>query len=347
MAHASPQTDAPSVPDDPASPPRMDVLLLSNPISGRGGARRRAARVHDALRAAGHHVAQRPTPRTPDDAELEAAISRHDAVVVVGGDGSARAVAPLAAATNVPLYHYAAGTENLFARLLGVRPTPRALIDALARPDIRRLDLGHANGEPFLLMASIGFDAAVVHDLDARRGGSITHLSYLPPIFRQLRRWRPPRFSVTVDGAPLLTNVTGGLVVANAPEYGGRLDPLPKACADDGRLDLVHIPVRNAWGMLPWMIRFRLRRTHRSLTYAQGRTIVVESDTPLVYQLDGDPPRTPIGGTRLELTAAPGVVPAYACGPRGLIGRSGADAASDSPDGGGRGSNPDPAGQPV
>ena len=61
-----------------------------------------------------------------------------------------------------------------------------ALLAALEARRILEVDVGLANDHPFLLMASVGFDADVVHDLAARRGNSISHLSYLPPIIEIL-----------------------------------------------------------------------------------------------------------------------------------------------------------------
>ncbi len=121
-------------------------------------------------------------------------------LVVVGGDGAMRLAAASAVRTGTPVYHYPLGTENLFSREFGMSASPAALLDALRSLRVEHVDVGVANGRTFLLMVSMGYDAEVIHDLSARRGGGISHLSYLGPLVRQLRRWRPPELTVRADG---------------------------------------------------------------------------------------------------------------------------------------------------
>src|SRR5205807_7094329 len=107
------------------------------------------------------------------------------AAIVIGGDGTLRAVAerllrygpPIPPILPVPL-----GTANLMGRHLGIQWTDLTLEDqvvaAVARRRVLQMDAGRANGRLFLLMAGVGFDAHVVHELDRLRSGPISFVNY-------------------------------------------------------------------------------------------------------------------------------------------------------------------------
>jgi diacylglycerol kinase family enzyme len=268
------------------------ILVLYNPIAGAGRAAEAAEGLVRRLRGAGHDAAGHATVASPGPGWLEDELADRELVVVVGGDGAVRLAAGPARRTNTPIYQYPFGTENLFAREFGMSRSADRLLAALEHGRARRVDLARADGEWFVLMASVGYDAEVVHDLAAHRRGSISQLSYLPPILRQMRRWRSPLLTVRVDGRTVVDGRHGVVVVANCRQYAHRLDPAWRASMVDGRLDVVLLPAETALGLLPWVARCRTRRQerHPRSVYAEGRRVEIETDRPCRYQLDGDPP---------------------------------------------------------
>jgi diacylglycerol kinase family enzyme len=232
------------------------------------------------------------------------------AVVVVGGDGAVRLVAPAAAARSVPLWHAPTGTENLFARAFGMRADAGAIVGALEAGRMRALDLGQANGEPFVLMASIGFDADVVHELAAVRRGAISHLSYAAPILRVARRWTPPRVRWRVDGEQEELG-EGMVVIGNLPNYGVGLNPAASAVPDDGELDAVFLPARSALELAAWvpLLRLGLHQRHPKLRERRGRVIEVDCEPGSRVQLDGDAVHGSDGLVALRATVDPGRLP--------------------------------------
>jgi diacylglycerol kinase family enzyme len=285
------------------------VVLVANPISGRGRADRMAGEAAAALRARGHSARRIPTRLEPTEDWLDPELEGADAMVVVGGDGAVRLASDAAIRTGVPLHHLPLGTENLFAREMGSTRRPRDLVAAVESGRVQRVDAasfevagGDERGddaggddatppETFLLMASLGIDSEVVHDLAERRTGSITHLSYARPIARQALTWRAPAVDVVVDGEPLVHGARGTVIVANCRQYGGRLDPIRDASMTDGRLDVVVLPGRTAIGMSVRALQCRLRLAGRSrrLPRGRGRTIEVRCSPASRVQVDGDP----------------------------------------------------------
>jgi len=284
------------------------LLILYNPVSGGGRAERAAERLARTLRGAGHRTALTPTRREPGDGWLDERLTGTAVMVILGGDGAVRAAAGAAIRTGTPLYHVPYGTANLFAREFGMDRQPTTLLRALERFDVRLVDVGDADGEPFVLMASVGFDAGVVHDLAERRGASISYLSYTGPLFRQLRQWDPTPLAMSIDGRSVELNppARGTIVVANARGYAFGLNPAPDADMTDGLLDVIDLPMPTRRSVLAWMVKLRLG-LRRGVKVRRGAVIEIRCETPQRLQLDGDPSG---GEARVfGLSIRPGVLP--------------------------------------
>ncbi len=273
----------------------MNVVVLYNPVSGSGSARRLGRCVTERLAEAGHDISRVPTKPSDPQAWLDPQLADQDVVVVVGGDGAVRLAAASAARQNVALYHFPSGTENLFAREFGTDKYLSTLMHALDRFETIEVDLATANDIPFVLMVSIGFDAEVVHDLAATRGRRISHLTYVRPMLRQLRRWRPTELTVDLDGTRIIEQQQGILVVGNSRQYAARLNPAYKADMSDGLLDVVFHPVQGVGSLLRVLGAHIMGRqaTLDSAVYERGTSVGVHCDRPVRYQLDGDPPQHP------------------------------------------------------
>ena len=287
------------------------VALLYNPIAGAGGARAAAESLVSGLREQGHEPLAQETIRDPQPGWMDDLLDGADALVVIGGDGALRLACGPAMRSGTPVYHWPSGNENLFAREFGMTASMPRLLAALGQSEVRQADVASVQGDDSLLMTSIGFDAAVVHDLAARRGRRISHLSYVPSILRQLRSWRPSMLTVRVDGETIVDSERGVVVVANSRQYALRLDPALRASMSDGALDVVFFPCAScATGML-WMIRSRLRRHVHSapVVYKKGRDILVRSAPARPYQIDGDPAGPASGISELSITLRSATLP--------------------------------------
>lgn len=295
----------------------MQIVLVFNPTSGKGHALENVQLTAEALKATGHTTSVVETE--PSDAKvwLLPKLADCDLVLVFGGDGTVLLVLDAVLDAGVPIFHVPEGTENLFARGFGMSANLERIAAAVSRFRQVKMDVGKANGQRFLLMASLGFDAEVVHDLAARRKGAISHLSYVGPMLRQFFKWKPPLLRVVVDGQDLLTesvahcgsqeNVQtneqgsphspaarerrGFVIVANSRCYALGLNPAPSASVIDGQLDVIFVPVRRSWSVLWFFLLGMLGRLHRSsrVCVGKGCSIQVFAKCPQHVQLDGDP----------------------------------------------------------
>ena len=93
-------------------------------------------------------------------------------VVVLGGDGTLNEAANGLVGTDTALAPLPGGSTNVFARTIGVPNTLGKAVAqlgaSLAAGSIRRMPLGAVNGRRFLFHAGLGFDAAVVAQVERR-----------------------------------------------------------------------------------------------------------------------------------------------------------------------------------
>ena len=279
----------------------MQVGMLYNSKSGRGKGPAIAAELEPAIRGAGHQVTCYDVAADP---EKIAAAARADAVLLIGGDGSVNQFVRHLLNSPAALYHVPTGTENLFSRDWGMVRDTDTILDALKAGRTTLVDVGMADDRPFVVMASLGPDAGVVHRVQAARTGPISHATYIQPAFEELADPRLKPLSLWVDGRELVNNQPGWCVIANSSQYGARLDPVRNASPTDGQLDVFFAPADSAIEMLGWMLRARLNDhiDAPESIYARGSNIRVEApEAP--SQLDGEPFREHTG--TLECTLLP------------------------------------------
>ena len=152
----------------------MKVVLLVNSKASSVTPRSRVV-IGKAL-SADHDVTLAETSRRGHATRLAqgAAASGVDVVVVLGGDGTLNEAANGLAGTGCALAPLPGGSTNVFARTIGLPNDPieatGVLLEALARRSIRRVGLGSVNGRYFLFHTGVGFDAAVVEQVERRSG---------------------------------------------------------------------------------------------------------------------------------------------------------------------------------
>ncbi len=150
----------------------LKVLLIVNSAASSVTARTRVV-IRKAL-SADHQVTLAETSRRGHAARLAQGASNDgtEVVVVLGGDGTLNEAANGLAGSSTALAPLPGGSTNVFARTLGLSDDPieatAALLEALAERSIKRIGLGDVNGRFFLFHCGIGFDAAVVEQVEKR-----------------------------------------------------------------------------------------------------------------------------------------------------------------------------------
>jgi YegS/Rv2252/BmrU family lipid kinase len=218
---------------------RRPLALLVNPSSGGGRALRLLPRIEAVLD--GHRVPFRVVRTKSMEhgiAKALRAVGAGEVPVVVSGDGMVGAIGGAMAGAATPLGIVPVGRGNDLARVLGIPTEPERALEVVLAGHSRVIDVGEANGKPFLGIASAGFDS------DANRIANESRLRgnlvYAYAALRALAAWKPARFTIAIDEQR--TRVEGySVVVANNSAYGGGMYVAPDAALDDGEFDVVTI----------------------------------------------------------------------------------------------------------
>lgn len=218
----------------------------------------------------------------------EALAAGADVVVAVGGDGTVRAVAEAMVGTGRPMGLLPFGTGNLLARNLDISVTDREdAFDVALNGIDRAIDVGwlrvdrpapakttggkgrhrpgsggrpaeepDASQEPadttkhiFLVIAGLGFDAAMVADTDANLKSKVGWMAYFVAGFRHLHG-RRLEMVITLDDRPPITARLRTLMVGNCGRLPGGITLIPDAVIDDGIHDIAAIDTRG--GIMGW-----------------------------------------------------------------------------------------------
>ncbi|HKE00304.1 MAG TPA: diacylglycerol kinase family protein [Planctomycetota bacterium] len=282
------------------------VLLVTNPISGRGRNRVAAPRLAAELERlrVGVEIAWSQRPGHAVDLASFGPGAGFDAVVAVGGDGTLREVVE-GVAGRLPVGVLPTGTANVMARELELPFRAAAAAAVIAEGKSARVDTARAAGRPVLFAVGVGFDASVVRELARRRNGPISFVSYLAPGVRALARWRPAPLRITVDGDPIPPCPFA--VVCGTRHYGGPwVRFAPGIALDDGCFELY----RFATPSIPSLLRATLRGILGGLpggavTRQPARRVRIEADEAVPVQIDGDP----AGDTPIDVEVAPRSLP--------------------------------------
>lgn len=224
-----------------------------------------------------------------DETALVRRIEGADVAIAAGGDGTVRYLAGALRHIDRPLGVIPLGTANDFARTLGLAGDPLGAAEAIVGGRRARIDLGVANGEPYLNVASFGLSAAVTNRLDGETKRLWGPMSYARGGIDVLIRRHVFDVTVTVDGERhRLRAIQVG--VANGRFQGGGAVVHPDARIDDGTLDVYVVEERPLPQLLLMALSVKARghRWWQSVHFFSGRTVTVETIAPHEVSVDGE-----------------------------------------------------------
>lgn len=278
--------------------PRRALLLVNRKASG---GQIDLDSLRGRLNAGGLEVVEPPgSDRDDGSAAIRRFAGRVELVIFGGGDGTINRGLQGLLDTRLPFGVLPLGTANDLARTLQLPTDTYAACDAILHGRLTPIDVGLANDQPFLNVASLGLAVEVTKRLTRETKSRWGVLAYVWAALGAMPSVRPFTVEIVCDGESHRTR-TWQVAVGNGRSYGGGLTIHEDARIDDGLLNLYSVEVKRGWHMLAlipalWRgsldplrnvrtlsgrhIEIRTRR-RRSLT-ADGELV---GHTPAVFQI--------------------------------------------------------------
>ena len=266
-------------------------LILNGKVAGSDALRVAVAQ----QRAAGHRIEVRVTWEKGDAQRFVSEASEVDLVVAAGGDGTLNEVVhglmDLSEAVRPILGIVPLGTANDFATGCGIPPDPAEALALCMKGEAVPIDVGKANDHWFINAASAGFGAEITATTSP-----------------ELKRLLGPA-AYTVMGAILAINLhhyQGRLIlpdreitrsgpvaiVGNGRQTGGGIQVAPRACIDDGLLDVLVVYQISPTALLAAARELQqLPPDGEYISYWQTPWLEVHPEEAIPVNLDGEPLR--------------------------------------------------------
>ena len=146
-----------------------------------------------------------------------------------------------------PLAVLPLGTANDFARTLGLTLDPFEAAKIALEGREHLIDVGLANGTPFLNVASIGLASRVVTEQSKELKRRWRVFAYAIGLLRVARDMQPFFVDIEIDDRPRWSAPVYQVSVGNGRYHGGGLIVAENAAIDDGKLDLYVVYPGTFW----------------------------------------------------------------------------------------------------
>lgn len=275
--------------------PLNHLLILCNPVANKGRSLEVLEKLSDYLMKQDfHHFFVYTTACPMDQKGIEQALQTpHDAVVIIGGDGTLYDFINSAEHPEKErIIYIPAGSGNDFARCFyGALESPELYFPLIFRHAHSQVDCGSCNGKRFINGFGAGFDGYVASRAQRGIAGMLKGESrYQLAVLQGIAFYAPAMLTLTVDDRIQFEGNAFMVSVGNGDQFGGGYKLAPGAILNDKNLDVVVIPEINALKRLLHLPKVKSGR-HVNLPFVhqfRGSYIKMEYAVPVLGHIDGE-----------------------------------------------------------
>lgn len=207
-------------------PERKKLLLLYNPVAGRGTVSRNIPGILEMYTKKGFLVTCYPTSFSGDGRQFAENIGKdeYDLIVCAGGDGTLDEVAAGMQKRKflpVPIGYIPAGSTNDFARSAGIPKDIMKAAELAVREKERKFDLGKFGEDRFFVyVAAFGIFTDVSYDTPQEFKNALGHMAYILNGIKELGSIHPYHMRISCNEKILEDDFLFGMV-SNSLSVGG------------------------------------------------------------------------------------------------------------------------------
>lgn len=294
----------------------MKYLFVVNPTAGRGDGLKRGEQIQKLATLWGmdYQMVFTNKPGQGYDLAQKGVAEGAEVLIAVGGDGTVnevmRGIIDADKIQKVQMGVIPAGTGNDLVRTLNIPFDVEEALQVIERGKAKMLDLGKVQGEYFINVAGIGFDAAVGEEINLNVKMLKGTAAYLYGVFKMLFQYKSPQITIRIDDT-VLEGRYFLVAIANAKYYGGGMMIAPDAEVADGLYDVIvvkDVKQLEVIRVLPTIFRGN-HISHPAVKVYRGKKIQLDSSERVLVQTDGEIRGTLPMTFELEPEVFPMIVP--------------------------------------
>lgn len=218
----------------------------------------------------------------------QAAESKADAVIAIGGDGTINEIGRSLVHTETALGIIPCGSGNGLARHLHIPMEPKKALEIINDGVTDIIDYGKINGTDFFCTCGVGFDAFV--SLKFANAGKRGLLTYLEKTLQESLTYQPETYELeTEDGSYKYKAFL--IACGNASQYGNNAYITPQATITDGLMDVTILEpftVLDVPSLAFQLFNKTIDQNSRIKTF-RCKKLRIHRSKPGVVHFDGDP----------------------------------------------------------
>ena len=263
----------------------MKIRFIINPISGTGKQKDIEKKIKNNLEFS-YDIFY--TKKQGDATELsyKAIKENIDIIVAVGGDGTVNECVKGLIGSNIGIGVLPCGSGNGFANHIGMNNNISKAIHQLNSSKFSLIDSCSVNGEIFVNVSGIGFDAHIANLFEKNKKRGLSN--YMKIIIKEL--FYSPQF-YTIEYNNIKKKIKAYLIAfANASQYGNNYTISPTAKIDDQLIDFVIIKDFPLYKIPSLLLRLITGRIYLSkyVEIIKSEKMIINTNTKLIH-LDGEP----------------------------------------------------------
>lgn len=268
----------------------MQIVIIFNPVAGKGKGKTLAAKLSRLLKERHHQVKLLPTHPDPEIFKTQCReLNPATTVIVVGGDGTLRYFIQTKSKPAAVAF-YGTGTANVLRAEFGLPRNLHKFADMVEQGHCRHIKPGVGDGDQwFLMMWSMGFDSYILNNARQDHKNMFGKLAFLLPAFKGAFRYKFPSFQIQWDDQEPQTAFFA--IVSRIRYYAGSFLMAPEADPEGDHFEILLLKKPGFRHFFTFFVKLVLGqvKTNRIIFQTSAKRVVCHPGNAENFsQIDGD-----------------------------------------------------------
>ena len=264
---------------------KPDILFIVNPNAGKRNIRKLLRKLKKWQSKIDVQISRSPGHCTKI---IHSELNNYTTFVAAGGDGTVNEVASALYGSNKKMAVYPVGSGNGFAREFGFNKNIDSLIKHIEQGKSLPTDVLFLNGHLSIHLSGVGYDSAVAHYFDQRKGRGFWN--YVVSTICVILNYKPIEVTIQYDNK----TITGSFFminIANNRQFGFNACIAPNANPTDGSFELVLVSPLSFWSFPLFSFKLFMGnlKPSKKMKIISCKKEVMLTSSETKFHIDGEP----------------------------------------------------------